>query len=400
MVRLRPAEPADEGRLLEWRNEPTTRAASLTSGEVSAEDHSRWLAHKLADPASTLFIVMDGDEPIGQVRLDRVDDELAEVSIGLAPEARGRGAGRKALDLAAAEAPRLGVMSLRALIKPNNEASLRAFKAAGYADFKADDEVVELRRPVPEQAIDWAEEWRRTEVDPEAPAEEARTQRWKGQERIILSHFGSFEGLRVIEIGAGRATNAVLYAERGAKTTVLDVSSLALDQAMELFGAHGVEPETVEADIFDLPEELLGGFDVAMSFGLCEHFLGERRARSIAVHLELVRPGGLALVSVPNSWSPIYRAWMAVEKRRGTWRLGTEEPFTVAELRRLAEQAGGEPLEPVHGSLVASVVGQGLNGVLGKLGRNALRVPNQRIPVADRLAYELLLPVLRPSSTR
>ena len=163
----------------------------------------------------------------------------------------------------------------------------------------------------------------------------------------------------MIKIGAGRATNAVLYAERGAKTTVLDVSSLALDQARELFGAHGLEPETVEADIFDLPEELLGSFDVAMSFGLCEHFLGERRARSIAVHLELVRPGGLALVSVPNRWSPIYRAWMAVEKRRGTWRLGTEEPFTVVELRRLAEQAGGEPLEPVHGSLVASVVGPG-----------------------------------------
>ena len=83
----------------------------------------------------------------------------------------------------------------------------RPSSPSGYADFKADDEVVELRRPVPEQAIDWAEEWRRTEVNPEAPAEEARTQRWKGQERIILSHFGSFEGLRVIEIGEiGRAS--------------------------------------------------------------------------------------------------------------------------------------------------------------------------------------------------
>jgi hypothetical protein len=34
--------------------------------------------------------------------------------------------------------------------------------------------------------------------------------------------------------------------------------------------------------------------------------------------------------------------------------------------------------------------------VLFKLGRSALRVPQVRLPFVDRLAYELLLPVVRP----
>ena len=104
VVTLRPAELSDEARLLDWRNDPATRAASLSSGEVSSQDHRRWLASKLADSRCALFVILVNSKPLGQVRIDLLDDELAEVSIGLAPEARGRGAGREALRLVAAEA--------------------------------------------------------------------------------------------------------------------------------------------------------------------------------------------------------------------------------------------------------------------------------------------------------
>ena len=145
MVTLRPADLSDEERLLEWRNEPTTRAGSLTEGEVSPDDHYRWLSRKLADPDCALFIVLAGTEPLGQVRVDRVGEGIGEISIGLAPEARGRGIGREALRLAAEEArERLGVTTLRAFVKADNEASLRAFAAAGYTEFSRRDDVVQL----------------------------------------------------------------------------------------------------------------------------------------------------------------------------------------------------------------------------------------------------------------
>ena len=149
MVTLRPADLSDEARLLEWRNEPTTRAASLNPREISPEDHRRWLASKLADAHCALFIILADGQPIGQVRLDQLDGELAEVSLGLAPAARGRGAGREALRLAAAEARnRLGVKELAARIKADNEPSLRSFAAAGFNEVRREDDIAELRRAV------------------------------------------------------------------------------------------------------------------------------------------------------------------------------------------------------------------------------------------------------------
>jgi SAM-dependent methyltransferase len=248
-----------------------------------------------------------------------------------------------------------------------------------------------------ERTADWDAQWRVEPLDAAAPAAESRTPRWRAQERLVLERFGSFEGLQVVEIGAGRGLNALLYGRRGARVTLLDLSRLVLDQAQTLFDAHGIEVELVEGDVFDLPAAVRDRFDVSMSFGLCEHFVGERRRRVVAAHLEALRPGGVAMIGVPNRLSPVYRAWMGTLKARGSWPLGTEEPFTAAELAALAKAAGGEPLEPAYGSFAASVVNHGVNQLLFKAGRKGLPVPQVSLPLVDRLGYELLVPVVRPA---
>jgi SAM-dependent methyltransferase len=247
-----------------------------------------------------------------------------------------------------------------------------------------------------ERAADWDAHWRVEPLDPAAAEAEERTPRWRAQAGIVRERLGGFEGLRAIEIGAGRGLNGLLYARHGAHVTLLDESSFPLEQARSLYAAHGVDFEAMEADVFALPSELHGSFDVSMSFGLCEHFLGARRRGVVAAHLELLRPGGLAFLGVPNRHAPAYRLWMATLKRRGTWPLGTEEPFSAAELARLARAAGGRPLEPIYGSFVGSLVNHGLNQALFKLGRRGLKVPQVTLPLVDRFAYELLLPVERP----
>lgn len=243
---------------------------------------------------------------------------------------------------------------------------------------------------------DWDAQWEREDWDPEAVAHEAASQRWAAQKRICEERLGGLEGLRVVEVGAGRGTNALLYARGGAHATLLDTSPIALEQARVLFDREGVAVETVLGDAFDLPDALRGAFDVSMSFGLCEHFTGERRVAMVAAHLALLRPGGIAMLGVPNRFSPIYRAWMATLKRRGTWELGTEVPFSGRELRAVGAQAGGTPLPAEYGSAVGTFVDQGLNNVLVKLGRKKLRTPQPRIPGLDVLAYELLVPVVAP----
>ncbi|HEX6701854.1 MAG TPA: class I SAM-dependent methyltransferase [Gaiellaceae bacterium] len=247
-----------------------------------------------------------------------------------------------------------------------------------------------------ERAADWDAQWRVEPLDPTAVEAEARTPRWRAQERLVRGRFGGFDGLEVVELGAGRGLNALLYGQRGARVTLVDLSTFVLEQAGELFGRLGVEAELVEGDVFDLPELVRDRFDVSMSFGLAEHFLGERRRRVVAAHLEAVRPRGLAFLGVPNRYAPAYRLWMAALKARGTWPLGTEEPFSAGELAALARAAGGRPLEPEFGSFVGSLVNHGLNQALFKLGRRGLPVPQVRLPGLDRFAYELLVPVVKP----
>jgi 2-polyprenyl-3-methyl-5-hydroxy-6-metoxy-1,4-benzoquinol methylase len=249
-----------------------------------------------------------------------------------------------------------------------------------------------------ERAADWDEQWRQEPLRLDAPDHEARTLRWRGQEALVRERFGSIEGLRIVEIGAGRGLNALLFAKLGAQATLLDQSPVALEQAKALFDAHSVPVELVEADLFELPESIRGGFDVSMSYGLCEHFLGERRQEVIAAHLAALQPGGLALLGVPNKLAPVYRLWMATLKRRGSWPLGTEVPFTASELRLRARVAGGEPLPTIRGSFAGSVVDHGVNQVLFKLGRKGLPVPQVRTPVLDLFAYELLVPVRNPAA--
>jgi SAM-dependent methyltransferase len=154
--------------------------------------------------------------------------------------------------------------------------------------------------------------------------------------------------------------------------------------------------QTVERDLFELPAELRDRFDVAMSFGLCEHFIQHRRQRVVAAHVEVLKPGGLAVVNVPNRLSPPYRAWMAWQKRRGRWQLGTEVPFSGTELSDLAKLGGGVPLRPVYIGGLGTLINHGLNSALRRLGIRPLPVPQVQVPVLDYLAYDLLLPVVRP----
>lgn len=246
-----------------------------------------------------------------------------------------------------------------------------------------------------EGEADWAALWEATRLEVGAPALEAQTPRWQRQEAFIRRYFGSFDGLDVIEVGSGRGLNALLFGQRGARVTLLDNEQIALDQAKKLHGPNGVSFTPILGDAFDPPAELVGTFDVAMSYGLCEHFVGEDRQRVIGAHLSLVRPGGIALIGVPNRLAPAYRLWRATMMRRGTWIFGTEEPFTAAELARRGRAAGAEPLAPIYGSFTASLVSHGANQLLYKLGRRGLPLPQLRTPVLDRFAYELVVPLRR-----
>lgn len=123
-MRLRKATMDDARRLFDWHNDPATRAASVNRDPVAWEDHLAWLEASLANPLREILIAEDG-VPLGTVRLDK--DVRTELSITLAPAARGHGLAAPLIALASQ-----GIGPVVARIRPDNAASRKAFLKAGF----------------------------------------------------------------------------------------------------------------------------------------------------------------------------------------------------------------------------------------------------------------------------
>ena len=123
---LRPATLQDAALLLQWRNDPETRAASHTTDEISPDTHLAWLAKSLSDPTRHLFIAEENGVPVGTLRTDESDGVL-ELSWTVAANGRGRGIGKRMVALLASQIPG----PIRAEVKIGNEASRRIAEHAG-----------------------------------------------------------------------------------------------------------------------------------------------------------------------------------------------------------------------------------------------------------------------------
>ena len=133
-IRLRPVTAGDARKLWQWRNEPETRAVSFCTAPIAYDDHVQWLASKLRDRNVFILIVIgEGEVEIGYVRLD-VHGDAAEMSLSLDRAHRGRGLGPSAIRAATEFAMNtLGIHRVTARVRPENAASLGAFRAAGFS---------------------------------------------------------------------------------------------------------------------------------------------------------------------------------------------------------------------------------------------------------------------------
>ena len=146
---LRPAEADDCLLVWQLRNDAAARAASNNAEPIPFEVHQRWWQTRLGDPSSVIYIVSPpGGPPAGYVRF-AVEDSEAEISIALEAGARGRGYGSAAIRLGSEALLNEGhARRIVALVKPDNETSLRAFRQAGFLErgrsAASDAEMIEL----------------------------------------------------------------------------------------------------------------------------------------------------------------------------------------------------------------------------------------------------------------
>jgi UDP-2,4-diacetamido-2,4,6-trideoxy-beta-L-altropyranose hydrolase len=132
-LRLRRATEQDCGLLWEWANDPTVRDCSFLSRPIPFAEHVEWFSRKLADSRCILYLAINGRSvPLGQVRYE-CKGEDAQVSVSVDCRFRCLGYGTKMIRLSAETVfENTDVDTIHALVKPDNEASIRVFEKAGY----------------------------------------------------------------------------------------------------------------------------------------------------------------------------------------------------------------------------------------------------------------------------
>ena len=115
-------------------------------------------------------------------------------------------------------------------------------------------------------------------------------------QRVLGPHIAA--GARVLEVGCAPGKMlAWLASTRGAYVSGLDYSERGIAWSRQLFDSLGLRADLRCEDVFatSFPE---GSFDVVYSVGVIEHFEDPRRI--VRVHAALLRPGGTAIITVPN----------------------------------------------------------------------------------------------------
>lgn len=138
-LHLRNARESDCKLLLDWANDPAARTSSFHSTNIQVEEHARWFAERLDDPQSLIYIGEACSQAVGQVRF-QFNGNGAVISVGIAPECRGKGWGATLVTQATrALARNRFIDHVDAFVKPENAASIRLFQRSGFENNGADE---------------------------------------------------------------------------------------------------------------------------------------------------------------------------------------------------------------------------------------------------------------------
>jgi SAM-dependent methyltransferase len=160
------------------------------------------------------------------------------------------------------------------------------------------------------------------------------------ERRLFTEHFPDLRGLRVLKTDLwdeARNTRILAWAAgKGALAYGVDISPPTLHQARAAFA--GAALRSAVADVRALPFTD-ASFDAIYSMGTIEHF--DETEQAVAEMARVLKPGGRAIVGVPNRHDPFLRPLMATAMQAaGLYAYGYEKSYSRRALRQMLERAG------------------------------------------------------------
>ena len=167
------------------------------------------------------------------------------------------------------------------------------------------------------------------------------------ERRLFREHFPHLDGLTLLKTDLwdeAKNTRILAWAQRqGAHTFGLDISRSIVEQAQAAFDPDPTGRAALHATVADVRDLPFGDacFDGIYSMGTIEHF--DETERAVAEIARVLKPGGRAIVGVPNRHDPFLRPlFVSLLQAAGLYGYGYEKSYSRRALRRMLVRAGLE----------------------------------------------------------
>jgi SAM-dependent methyltransferase len=160
------------------------------------------------------------------------------------------------------------------------------------------------------------------------------------ERRLFEEHLPPLDGLRILKTDLwdeAKNTRILVWAsEQGARTFGIDISAPTVAQAGRAFAPGALR--ACVSDVRTIPFRD-ASFDAIYSMGTIEHF--DETAAAVVEMARVLRPGGRAIIGVPNRHDPFLRpAFAALLQATGLYAYGLEKSYSRRALREMIERAG------------------------------------------------------------
>ena len=164
------------------------------------------------------------------------------------------------------------------------------------------------------------------------------------EQRLLGTFLAPLDGLRIFKTDLwdeSRNTRILRWAAgNGAHAFGIDISPAIVSSARRQFAELDLRLHGAQSDVRALPFRS-ASFDAVYSMGTVEHF--DETQQAIEEIFRVLRPGGRAVIGVPNRCDPFLRPLMvAIMYRLGLYGYGFEKSYTRRTFRRMLERAGFE----------------------------------------------------------
>jgi SAM-dependent methyltransferase len=228
---------------------------------------------------------------------------------------------------------------------------------------------------------------------------------------LFTEHFPALEGLKILKTDLwdeAKNTRILAWASReGAQVYGIDISEPTVIQARLAFDRDPDGRCSLQAavgDVRDLPFRD-ASFDAIYSMGTIEHF--DETERAVEEMARVLKPGGCAIVGVPNRFDPFLRPlFVTALQAIGLYGYGYEKSYSRRALKRMLEKAG---LDVVAETAILFIPGwlrmidlachswcRPLAGVSGTLVRPFVFL-DRHVPAVRRHGYLLATVVTKPN---